>query len=236
MNEVQLSERLLAVAEQVPEGAKLADIGSDHAYLPCYLSLQNKVQFAVAGEVNEGPYQSAKAQVKRLRLEGDISVRKGDGLHVMMPGEVDVITICGMGGGLISTILEEGKDKLEGITRLILQPNVTAHLIRNWLRRRNWKLIDESILEEDGKIYEILVAERGDDQEVYLDNEEVKMLVGPYLMKEKSTVFRKKWELEIEGWKRIIRSLEKAKQEEKEILRKKMELKKTIEMVEEVIQ
>ena len=113
LNTEKLSARLETVARFVPLGSKLADIGSDHAYLPCYLAKKGVVTFAVAGEVVSGPFESARRQVQAEGLTEMISVRMGDGLDVLEPGEVDCITIAGMGGALITSILERGKGKLE---------------------------------------------------------------------------------------------------------------------------
>ena len=112
MNDIRLSARLIRVADFVQKGVKVADIGSDHAYLPCYLCLRDKVTTVIAGELNEGPYQLAQNQVQRFGLEDRIDERRGNGLQVLRAGEVDVVTIAGMGGGLISKILDEGKEKL----------------------------------------------------------------------------------------------------------------------------
>lgn len=234
MNEKQLSQRLIRVADYVPKGAKVADIGSDHAYLPCYLCLQDETASAIAGEVNEGPYQSARNQVERVGLTTRIDVRKGNGLEVLQAGEVDVITIAGMGGNLITTILDQGKEKLEGVSRLILQPNVGADTIRIWLRRYGWLLIDEEILEEDEKIYEILVAVRGDDSALYQEDTERKLLLGPFLMQERNEAFKKKWRYEVENWKRILTQFEQATANE-QVEQKRKELLQQITMVEEVL-
>ncbi len=107
-------------------------------------------------------------------------------------GEADAITIAGMGGALIAHILEAGKDKLTGKERLILQPNIHAVHIREWLYKEGYALIDEVILEEDGKCYEVLVAEAGDRDAAYDDiSLSAGMLVGPFLAKEKMLSFEK---------------------------------------------
>ncbi|WP_374724599.1 tRNA (adenine(22)-N(1))-methyltransferase [Calidifontibacillus erzurumensis] len=236
MNEMVLSKRLKKVSNEIPPGSKLADIGSDHAYLPCYAVLEGLAVYAVAGEVNEGPYQSAKKQVEKLKLEDRIKVRKGDGLEVLQNGEVSVITIAGMGGILISEILETGKEKLEGVKRLILQPNVGAKNVRRWLIENGWELIKEHILEEDQKIYEILVAERGNPLAPYQNEKlESALLLGPFLMKEKNEVFIKKWTYELAKWKKIMKQLENAVLND-ETIEKREKIMNKIAIVEEVLQ
>lgn len=236
VNELALSERLRTVALEIPIGSKIADIGSDHAYLPCYAALQGLISYAVAGEVNEGPFQSAKNQVEKLNLSNCIKVRKGNGLEVIEIDEVNVITIAGMGGPLISEILEAGKDKLNGKERLILQPNIGAISIRLWLIENGWELIKEHILEEDQKIYEVLVAEKGNPLKPYSneDERESDLLLGPFLKKEKSNVFRKKWMQELSKWKKIIEQINQSAQTE-DTLEKRNDLTKRIQMVEEVL-
>lgn len=223
------------VAGAIPMGSTLADIGSDHAYLPIYCKLQGIVPFAVAGEVVEGPFQTAKNQVERLDLQSSIEVRKGDGLEVIERGEVDVVTICGMGGALITSILENGKDKLEGVKRLILQPNIMAINIRKWLIDNGWSLIREFILEEDGKIYEILVAEKNEPMLAYSNQDlDKELLLGPFLLKEKSEVFKKKWTSEKKNWERVLSELQGAKSSE-EVQAKQQEIRQLIRIVEEAI-
>ncbi|WP_102274537.1 tRNA (adenine(22)-N(1))-methyltransferase [Cytobacillus massiliigabonensis] len=233
MNTEKLSQRLQAVANYIPKGSSLADIGSDHAYLPCYAVKKEIIPFAVAGEVVEGPYQSAKRQVKMEGLNEQIIVRKGNGLEVIAPGEIDCITIAGMGGALIASILEDGKEKLGSVKRLILQPNISAMTTRQWLLGNGWELIAEEILEEDDKIYEILVAEKGDPYKPY-KNLQKELLLGPFLIEQLSVSFQKKWKNELKNWQRILTQLENAAESEETMLKRK-ELKEKIQMVEEVL-
>lgn len=235
MNTQKLSKRLETVAKYIPEGYKLADIGSDHAYLPCYCITKGIVPFAIAGEVVEGPYRSAERQVQQEGLLEKISVRMGDGLEVIHPGEVDCITIAGMGGTLIAKILNEGKGKLSSVRRLILQPNISAISIRVWLIENGWKLVNEEIIEEDAKIYEILVAEQGEPMQPYQqENMDKALLLGPYLMKEKKPAFHNKWSREMVNWQRILNNLNNAPYSV-ENEQKKAELLNKIELVKGVL-
>lgn len=208
MNQMTLSKRLKKIADYVPSRAKLADIGSDHAYLPTYLVQGGKLIKGIAGEINEGPYQSALSHVRSQHFQHMIDVRKGNGLSVIEPGEVNTIVIAGMGGRLISNIIEEGREKLDKYTRLILQPNMAEPIVRQWLMDNNWLIIHEAILEEDEKIYEIIVAEKSN---TIVSLTEKELLFGPVLLKECSSVFQKKWHRECQKWEKILASLLTAK-------------------------
>lgn len=220
----------MSVASFVEQGAVLADIGSDHAYLPCYLINSGKIEKAVAGEVVKGPFESAIKNVKKKGLSKEITVRLANGLTAIEDNDgVDTVTIAGMGGPLIASILEEGSNKLHSVKRIIAQPNIHALSIRQWALQNGWELVDEQILKEDHKIYEILVLERG--HAVYNDLE---MLVGPFLMKENSSVFLEKWDRELSEWQRIFDSLEQAGDSES-IKAKKQDLTRKIELIRSVI-
>jgi tRNA (adenine22-N1)-methyltransferase len=220
MNEHQLSKRLTEVASLVPIGCRLADIGSDHSYLPAHLLIQGKICTAIAGEVNEGPLHSAQNLVEKLGLGSVMYVRKGDGLEVIEEGEVDVVSIAGMGGALICQILDQGLDKLSRVQRLILQPNVASHLVRQWLIDHHWELKQESILEEDGKHYEVLMAEPGIPEKPYEHFNETEkeraILMGPFLLQNKTTAFIRKWKKELEKRTKIVSSLRHTSGEDKE--------------------
>ncbi|HFI0042255.1 TPA: tRNA (adenine(22)-N(1))-methyltransferase TrmK [Streptococcus suis] len=192
--ETKLSRRLEAVASYVPQGARLADVGSDHAYLPLFLVEQGRIDFAVAGEVVQGPYQSALQNVEQAGQSDKISVRLANGLAaVELDDQVSIVTIAGMGGRLIAEILEAGKDKLGPVERLVLQPNNREDDVRRWLLAHDFQLVAEEILEENDKIYEILVAEKGN---VNLTADQLRF--GPYLLEEQSKTFQKKWLKELD--------------------------------------
>ncbi len=230
MNAQKLSKRLETVAKFVPTGAVVADIGSDHAYLPCYLIHKGIASYAVAGEVVKGPYESAVGQVQKEGLSEKIKVRLANGLAAVKEDDhVDTITIAGMGGPLIVSILEKHPEKLLGVTRLILQPNIHAKVIREWALAHNWAILDEEILEEDDKIYEILVLQRSQ-----MELTELEVLVGPKLMQRKSATFIKKWSREKENWQRVLQSIEGADQTP-EIDEKRAELETLIQLVEGVL-
>ena len=180
------------MASFVPQGAILLDVGSYHAYLPIELVERGHIKSAIAGEVVEGPYQSAVKNVEAHGLKEKIQVRLANGLAAFEEADqVSVITIAGMGGRLIARILEEGLDTLANVERLILQPNNREDDLRIWLQENGFQIVAESILEEAGKFYEILVVEAG---EMKLSASDVRF--GPFLSKEVSPVFVQKWQKE----------------------------------------
>lgn len=188
-----LSQRLAAVAEFVPQGARLLDVGSDHAYLPIALMENGKIDFAIAGEVVKGPYESALHNVAGAGLADKIAVRLADGLAAFEASDqVTTITICGMGGGLIADILAAGADKLASVDRLILQPNNREDELRAWLMNNGFKLITEQIMTENDKFYEIMVVEHG---QMTLSTTDLRF--GPFLNQEKSEVFKARWQREL---------------------------------------
>ncbi|WP_174819901.1 tRNA (adenine(22)-N(1))-methyltransferase [Paenibacillus koleovorans] len=207
---MKLSKRLETIALQVPPGSRLADIGSDHALLPVYLVQKGRVPYAVAGELNPGPYDAARKQVKEASLGERIVVRQADGLRAVLEGEVDAVSIAGMGGALIVHILEEGRSKLDGVHTLVLQPNIGEDQVRRWLVQNGWQLAAEQLLEEDGKFYEVLTAVRNDDQAGGADlyaarelgcgieiSEALLYRLGPYLVEQPNEAFFAKWRSEL---------------------------------------
>lgn len=245
---VNISKRLSRIAQYIPHGAKLADIGSDHALLPVFAVQQGIAASAIAGEVNEGPYRAAVKQVNESGLAKQIEVRLGDGLSVLRQDEVDTVTIAGMGGGLISEILNRGASLLSSVNVMVLQPNVGEEAVRRWLYNNDWVLKDETILEEDGKIYEILYCERNRSghpaakerpyQERRIHGIELShdwlLRMGPYLLKQAGPVFHRKWQHELEKRMKIAGQLAASNSPESSL--KKEEFTAEINQIKEVLQ
>ena len=219
-----ISKRLELVASFVPQGAVLLDVGSDHAYLPIDLVERGQIRNAIAGEVVEGPYQSAVKNVDAHGLKEKIQVRLANGLAAFEEADqVSVITIAGMGGRLIATILKEGLEKLANVERLILQPNNREDDLRIWLQENGFQIVTESILEEAGKFYEILVVEVG---QMKLSASDIRF--GPFLCKEVSTVFVQKWQKEAEKLEFALGQIPEKNLEERQVLVDKIQAIKEV--------
>ncbi|MEB0048514.1 MULTISPECIES: tRNA (adenine(22)-N(1))-methyltransferase [unclassified Pseudomonas] len=191
MNEQTLSMRLERVAAYMPAGARLADIGSDHGYLPVVLMRRGTLSAAVVGEVALTPLRSAERTVRENGMDQRITVRLADGLAAIEPADgITAISICGMGGETIRDILDSGKARLSGQERLILQPNGGEQPLRQWLMENGYRIIFEEVLRENRFDYEIIVAERTgpvmySPQELYF---------GPLQVQARSPAFLRKWQ------------------------------------------
>lgn len=209
MNEHTLSMRLERVAAHMPAGARLADIGSDHGYLPVALMRRGAIAAAVAGEVAQTPFHAAVRTVRDNGLEQQITVRQANGLAAIEAAdEITAISICGMGGETIRDILESGKARLSGRERLILQPNGGEQPLRQWLMENNYRILCEELLRENGFYYEIIVAERAGPM-LYTAEE---LYFGPLQMQARSPVFLGKWQRMLLEKQKVLASFARARQ------------------------
>lgn len=219
-----LSSRLRDVATFVPTGSKLLDVGSDHAYLPIALIKAGIISSAIAGEVVRGPYDSAVKNVADYGLSSQIEVRLANGLAAFEARDaVTAISICGMGGRLIADILEAGKEKLMSVERLILQPNNREDDLRHWLSENGFTIVAEKIMTENGKFYEILVAEHGWDNVTERD-----LRFGKYLATEKSEVFISKWQREIGKLEVALAQIPESNEHDRSAISKKIDTIKEV--------
>lgn len=191
MNQQTLSMRLERVAAHVPAGARLADIGSDHGYLPVALLKRGIIAWAVAGEVAMTPFQAAERTVRENGLSQRVTVRLANGLAAIEPGDgVNAVSLCGMGGETIRDILDSGKAHLSGNERLILQPNGGEQPLRHWLMDNGYRILGEEVLRENRFYYEIIVAERTGPV-VYTAEQ---LYFGPLQLQQRSPEFLAKWQ------------------------------------------
>ena len=157
----ELTPRLRAAAELVERGSCLADIGTDHAYLPVWLLLEGRIRRAIAADLRPGPLSRARATAQRYGCTRGIDFRLCDGLSGLSAGEADTIVIAGMGGETIARILEGASWVREGAITLILQPMSAQQELRRWLWRSGFCLDREEIVCEGEKLYNIVVARFG---------------------------------------------------------------------------
>ena len=135
---MKLSERLMTIISLIPQNSIVADIGTDHGYIPAYL-IENKISKKVIGtDISKGSLEKIIEYVRGLGYEEKIDSRLGDGLEVVKPYEIDTVIIAGMGGLLIRDILEKDKDVRESIVNFILQPMVAAKELREYLIENNF--------------------------------------------------------------------------------------------------
>jgi tRNA (adenine22-N1)-methyltransferase len=214
---MELSERLAALAAYVPAGSVVADIGTDHAHLPVYLVKAGICRRVIATDVKEGPFRSAGIKIKEHGLDGRIELRLGDGLQVLKPGEADVLVLAGMGGNTIREILAAAPLVLKQCSRLVLQPMVDAGDLRFWLAGNGWKIRDEQLVEEEGRIYVILAAVPGREStkdRLYLE-------LGPRLIEKKDPLLVVYLENIMDKYERILTGLSASRSRparEKEIM------------------
>lgn len=153
---IKLSKRLKMLADMVSENAVLADIGTDHGYIPIYLLQTGKIRRAYAMDIGEGPLLRAKEHIKAFGLEDYITLRLSDGVLALQPGEADAILAAGMGGGVILHILEEGEAAIASAEELILQPQSEIRKVREYLYKKGYVIDRENMVFEDGKYYPMM--------------------------------------------------------------------------------
>ena len=158
---MQLSKRMDRLASMITEGSCLADVGTDHGYIPIALVQAGKVPGAIAMDINQGPLERAREHVKEQHLDTYIDTRLSDGLTALRAGEADSVLIAGMGGALTVHILEGGSHCLASVRELILQPQSEIFLVRDWLLKNGYEIVVEDIVLDEGKYYPMMRAVHG---------------------------------------------------------------------------
>ena len=202
---MQLSKRLQAVANLVTPGKRLADIGTDHGYVPIWLYEQGRIPSALAMDLREGPLQRAKEHIRMHGLDEKIKTRLSDGLEKLLPGEADSIVIAGMGGMLVVKILTQGQAVLDSVQELILQPQSDLDAVREYLHRTGFVIVQEEMVFEEGKYYPMMKAVRGENT----DDRKIWFLYGRLLLENRHPVLESYLQKEYDSCCKLLEKLSK---------------------------
>lgn len=227
---MQLSNRLQAVANFVTRGNRVADIGTDHGYVPIYLIQKQIAKSVIAMDVKKGPLERARAHIVEAKLIDKIQIRLSDGLTALELGEAETVIIAGMGGPLMMKILSEGKTVLENVSELVLSPQSNVTEFREYLQENNYKIVRETMVKEDGKYYNIMQVKRGVmnyDRYIYFK-------YGKLLIEKKHPILQQFLEKEEQKYWRIKLRL-KEQIEEQKYRQVKSESEKQIKLADEKI-
>lgn len=227
---MKLSERLITIANLVPSNSIVADIGTDHGYIPVYL-IENKISKKVIGtDISKGSLDKIIEYVKETGYGDKIDTRLGNGLEVVKPYEVDTAIIAGMGGLLIRDILEKDKKVSNSVVNFILQPMVAAKELREYLIENNFEIIKEELVKEENKYYEIIYAKKGKsfiEKEIYYE-------ISPLLIDNKHPLLKEFIENKINMFEKIKTDLEGIATEKSQ--ERYNELTNTIKKYKEVLE
>ena len=161
MRQLELSPRLQLLADWVPQGVRLADVGTDHAYLPVWLTLHGRVTSAIASDLRKGPLERARETGRTYEAEG-IDYRLGDGLAFIRPEEADTIVIAGMGGENIASILAAAPWTADGQHTLLLSPHTKAEELRLFLMDHGYAIRREALVRDRGTLYPVMEVTAGE--------------------------------------------------------------------------
>ncbi|WP_105615079.1 tRNA (adenine(22)-N(1))-methyltransferase [Vallitalea okinawensis] len=218
---MELSKRLLEIARYVKKGANVADIGTDHAYLPIYLVLNKIAKHVIAMDINKGPLESATQNIKSHQLDGIIETRLSDGLNKLKNEDaINTVIIAGMGGHLVKNIITEGIDQLTNIQQLILQPQSDYDVVRRGIHVSGYKIVDEKILEDANKVYFIFLCEKG--YESY--EQDIYYKYGKILLQKKDPLLLSYMNRLVNQKKKVIKHLEAQSSDESKLRLKELQM------------
>lgn len=201
---MKLSNRMIAITNFIPQNSIVADIGTDHGFIPMFL-IDNKIsKKVIATDISQGSLDKTIGYIEEFKYEGLIEARLGNGLEVIKPFEVDTVVIAGMGGLLIRDILEKDIDLTHSFNNFIFQPMVASSDLREYLLKNGFMIIDEDLIKEDGKFYEVIFAKRGKaivEEGIYLE-------IGKKLIKKRHPLLKEFLQDKIDMLRNILKSLE----------------------------
>ena len=206
---MQLTPRLEAAVSLIPKGSVIADIGTDHAYIPVYTCETGWCPSAIAADIVPGPLAAARAHVEGAGLQDRIDCRLGDGLTCVESGEADGAVICGMGGSLMIKILQQSYDVWQSFDFVVLQPQSDSGDLRRYLYEKDWHIEDERLVIDDGRLYELLRAVPGKAEAL----PEWQYELGPVNWQRRNPLLSRKIEILMETKGRILAGLKKSRRD-----------------------
>lgn len=223
---IQISNRLKSVANQV-KYRSIADIGTDHAYIPIYLYQTGKIDYALACDINKGPLNRAANNIKNYKCDKHIKILLSDGLQ-KIDCHVDTIIIAGMGGQLIIDILKNNLKKVNDLKQLVLQPQLDIYKVRKFIHSIGFKIENEDMILEENQFYNIISAVSGN--EIYTKEEYYKF--GKILIDKKSNILKDYINLKLKNYYLIIRNLDainnNASNDKKQVLMEEIKISKEV--------
>lgn len=217
-----LTPRLQMIANHV-KNKTIADIGTDHSYIPIHLIQNNISDRAIATDINKGPLDIARANIEKYSLSDKIELRLGGGLSTIEKNEAETVIIAGMGGEVIKNILENDKEKAYSAECLLLQPMNSQDLLRKWLSDNNFSIFEEDITTEGYKVYNLICAKKG---EACTFEDELSLHLPRYLYSH--PCFNALKEKKIREFTKIKTGLEKAQNKDLALIDKYAELLKIL--------
>ncbi len=166
-----LTPRLRQIAEQITPCRCVADIGTDHAYLPTFLCMTQKAERGIASDIRQGPLKRAEATLMHYGMASYIETRLGGGVETLTPGEADCIVIAGMGGLMIGEILKGVPPAVAAANQILLQPMSAVPELRAFLYENGYTILSETLAKEEEKLYHILSVTAKQEEESYTDAE-----------------------------------------------------------------
>jgi tRNA (adenine22-N1)-methyltransferase len=166
----------------------------------------------IAIDMKEGPIEAARRNINNYQLDKYIDLRLGEGLKLLKPHEVEVLVIAGLGGSTMTEVLNGSPEVVEESRRIIFQPMTDAKVIRIWLQEYGWVITDEELIEEDGRIFEIIAAEKGTSRTL----SQSELSFGPLLIERNHPLLASLLEKELRSLQEILKQLAKSKNKEVE--------------------
>lgn len=185
---MELSKRLMKIASYVNYCEAIADIGTDHGYIPIYLVKNNKCNSAIASDINKGPIEKASTNIRFEGLSEKIKCLLGGGLKPLKVGEVNGVIIAGMGGNLIRDIILEDIEKVKLYDFLILQPAQNPEVLREFLYNNNFEILNEDLILDDGKFYELFKVKYNENAKKINVKDEISYEISSILLESNNSL------------------------------------------------